>query len=627
MKYVAIDYETYYDGDYSLKTMNTWNYVFDKRFSAYLVAIHGDGIHYVGEPSKFDWRTIAGYTPLAHNAGFDGVVNIRLQRDGIIPADLPLEPWIDTADLAVYLRAPRNLAGAVEHLLGRKMSKVVRSAMKGKTYAQAVTAGMEKELLDYGGMDAELCYELFKQKGHLWPASEIRLSQANLAARWKGVTVNMEALQHALTGSGAKTFPGWSTTEDFKGLEIQSWEALKSIPWANDGSGEKALSIDAMRAEGRKVGIEVPASMDAKSEDAMKFEDMYAEKYPWVKAVRNYRRTNALLKKIQSLKEGVRPEDNTFPYESKYFGAHSGRFSGGADKDTGLKFNIMNLPRKAMFGVDLRKFIIPPAGHKFVVVDYAQVEARFLLWRVGDMSFMERLRSEGNLYQAYAKYRNVYDGHDLKNDDYDKYQRLKVEVLSCGYQCGWSRYQNVAKMVYFMDFTDAEAKAAVSNYRTTFPKVVDHWNHHQRQFKFSCINADDSHVVELASGRYMTYYNPSVRARDKASKSWGDEMVASYTMGTPAKKVYGGLLTENEIQATCRDLLRDGWLACMDAGFTPTFSVYDELVFPIPTSEATPATVKEISRLMCESSPWANTEALGKCPVDVEAHVLDYYTK
>ena len=51
--------------------------------------------------------------------------------------------------------------------------------------------------------------------------------------------------------------------------------------------------------------------------------------------------------------------------------------SGGGDG--GGKFNVQNMYRSSIFGVDVRKLFVPPAGHKFIVSDYAQVEARVLL--------------------------------------------------------------------------------------------------------------------------------------------------------------------------------------------------------------------------------------------------------
>jgi hypothetical protein len=618
---VSIDYETYFDKDYSIEDSGVYNYVHDPRFDAYLVAVHCDEFQWVGHPSKFDWNKIGDALLIAHNVAFDGAVTRRLIDDGKIPKYLLNNQWADTADLAVYFKAPRNLKGACEHLLKIDMKKTVRTKMKGKTYAMAVSAGMEDELLKYGGDDAKFCFMLWKEYGHKWPEKERRLSTLNREACQRGITINTEALQHALTGVGARKFPGWETPADFKGLEIQQHEALITLPWIK--AGEPPLSPDALRAEARRVGItEVPASLAATSQDAIDWEDKWADKFPWVAGFRTYRRTNFLMKKFLSLKAGLRP-DGVFPYQCKYFGGHLGRFSGGSGhKDEGNKFNIQNLPRKPMFGVDLRRLIIPPKGCKWVISDYAQIEARVLLWRVHDTGFMDMLRREGNLYQAYAKMKGVYKGTKLKKDDFDLYQHSKVEVLGCGYQCGADKYRKVAKTQYDIDYTEAEARAAVFGYRKTFPLVPEHWAWHQRQLGYSVAHRDPTHEIELASGRNLVYFNP---AGEKAMASWGKEhfeLSVQTVMGGPRKKMYGGKLTENEIQATARDIMVDGWLACDAAGFPVSFSVHDELALAVPESSNPVSSAKDIQYLMTHSSPWVEG-----CPLDTEAFILDYYMK
>lgn len=620
-RFLSCDFESYYDKDYSIEDAGVHSYVYDARFDAYLVAIYGDEFQWVGHPSKFDWNKIGDATLIAHNVGFDAVVVQRLVRDGLLPKYLLNNEWVDTADLAVYFKAPRNLKGACEHLLHIDTSKAVRSKMKGKTYAMAVSAGMEEALLKYGGDDAKHCFMLWKEYGHKWPAKERRISQLSREACWRGVTINTEALQHSLVGTGARKFPGWETPEDFKGLEIQQHDALTSLPWVK--AGEPPLSPEALRAEARRVGItEVPASLAATSQDAMDWEDKWAPKFPWVQGFRTYRRTNFLMKKFHSLRDGIRP-DGTFPYQCKYFGGHLGRFSGGSGhRDEGHKFNIQNLPKKPMFGTDLRKLIVPPKGCQWVISDYAQIEARILLWRVHDTRFMEMLRQEGNLYQAYAKMKGIYAGNSLKKDNFDMYQHSKVEVLGCGYQCGAPKYKAVAKSQYDIDYTDAEAKAAVCGYRETFPLVPEHWAWHQQQLGFSVNHHDPTHEIELASGRNLTYFEPS---GEIAMAPWGKkhyEMSALFTMGGTRKKLYGGLLTENEIQATARDVMVDGWIAAHDAGYPVSFSVHDELVFPVKVSDNVKSAAKDIRELMTHNSPW-----IGDCPLDTEANILDYYTK
>jgi len=115
------------------------------------------------------------------------------------------------------------------------------------------------------------------------------------------------------------------------------------------------------------------------------------------------------------------------------------------------------------------------------------------------------------------------------------------------------------------------------------------------------------------------YYKPTLKSEKPDGKR---EIIAMDTLDDKFTKLYGGLLTENEIQATCRDLLRDAWLASVDAGYTVAFSVHDELVFVVPDDQANEDTLRDIHRIMTTCSPW-----LTDCPLDVESHILPYYTK
>lgn len=169
---IAIDFETFYTKDYSLRKMSTWAYVNDPRFDAYLVALHGDGVHWVGNPKDCDWSVLKGAIGVMHNAAFDQMVLDRLVELGIVPEDCLPDEIHCTMDLAAYLGCKRDLASAANNLLGIKVSKQVRADMLGKTYTDAVLAGMEDALLAYGCSDAELCYALAKKYLDQWPKSE-----------------------------------------------------------------------------------------------------------------------------------------------------------------------------------------------------------------------------------------------------------------------------------------------------------------------------------------------------------------------------------------------------------------------------------------------------------------------
>ena len=591
--FYAVDFETFYDKEYSLSKMSPWNYVFHEKFDAYLVAVYGEDISFVGHPSEFDWAKLDGKTLIMHNAGFDGLVVKRLQADGMIDPSLDLSNLVDTADMVVWLKAPRALKGASKELLGRDMDKAVRDKMKGKTYKDMVSAGGEEDLLKYGIGDAVNTYDLWVGFSDKWPEKERIASRMNREAGWYGFMVNK-----GLVNSGLVT------------LNQKLFDTEKNIPWIDEG--EKPLSPKAIRAHGRKEGIPVPASLAKDNPVTLAWAKQYGEKCPWIKATSEWRSVNMLRTRVQAISNNIR-EDGTMPYSCKYYGAHTGRFSGGGEAKGGA-FNMLNQPRKAMFGVDVRPMFIARPGHKLIISDLAQIEARLLLWRVGDTAFLDILREEGNLYQAYARKTGFYTGTGkFKDDDLDGYNLTKARVLGLGFGCGDKRFREMAETQYGVILTAQQAKEAVQGFRDENPLICKHWWSHQVHLRLSANARDKTHEVELRSGRDLVYFDPQLT---------GDrEVKVRFERGGNLRKVYGGLLTENEIQATARDVLIDGMVAIDKAGYRYLLSVYDEIVVEVPEAKAEDA-AREVPYLMTHSSPWAEG-----CPLDTETHISDCYLK
>lgn len=403
---VAVDFETVYDKDYSLKHMSVHSYLADSRFSAYLVSVYnGDDISYVGLPEKFDWSRLDGYTICAHNASFDEQVYKRLLETGVLKRPVAGCTWACTADLTAWFGVRRNLADASKYLLGEVLSKSVREAMKGKT---AEECSADTDVLAYGLKDAVTCYRLAEKYLHLWPLAEQRISRLNREAGYEGIALNMP-----LVNSGIAA------------LEPRLAVAEASLPWV--ASGEKPLSANAAKAYGKSVGVPVPASFAKDDPDFIAWAEKYGAQYSWVKAMGEYRSVNTLLNRIKSLRDGRDLKRCRFPYGIKYFGASTGRFSGGAGEDSGGKFNMQNMPRKAMYGVDVRPMFVAAPGKVLIVADYAQVEARFLLWRVGDEAALAPCFKGKSVYQAYAEVTGqAKPGSNLKEEDPEKYKYVKA---------------------------------------------------------------------------------------------------------------------------------------------------------------------------------------------------------
>lgn len=594
---VAVDFETYYDDEYSLSKTSTWNYVHSPRFDAYLVAIHGEGVHFVGHPSKADWSALHGKTVVMHNASFDELVLARLVEMGVVPADVKPAEVICTADMSAYLGCKRDLKTAARELLGKDVSKEVRANMKGRTYADAVLAGTEDALLAYGSSDAELCYELAAKHLASWPECERRVSALNRAAGVKGVMLDIDKVDAGL-----------------RSLKTRLADITTALPWVDEG--KPPLSVAAIREEGRRAGIPVPASLAKDSPEVLQWRADYGPAHPWVEATGEYRSVNTLLKRVENLRNGARA-DRTMPYQIKYWGANTGRFSGGGD--SGCKFNMQNMPQHDMFGVDVRSMFVPRPGKKFVIADFAQIEARLLLWRVGDHDFIELIKEEGNLYIAYAKRRGRVIAKGTP-----EYRLAKCQVLQLGYYCGWERFMDTAnKPPYLLDLSPEDAKAAVYEYRDANPLVVRHWYEHQKWLQISTTHGDPTHEVALPSGRVIRYHRPkSEVVFDTKRQKKVVEFSALGELGGPRTRLHAGILTNNEIQGMARDVLRDAWLALDDAGYHDVlWTVHDEVIVEVDEAAAQDA-CDRIVQIMRSASPWA-----AGCPLDAEAIVADRYCK
>lgn len=603
---LSIDFETFYDDDYSLKKMSTWDYVYGEQFDAYMVSLHGPEITWYGHPKDCDWSVFHGQVLVAHNVNFDGLVFKRLQELGIIPKEVVPAEWVCSAEMSVYFNGQRDLVRAVyHHLPGTpRADKAMRDLMKGLTVDQAIAQGYGDRLRDYVIYDAVQCYRLAEKLLPLWPASERIYARNVREAGWRGAPVAAKKVADAHAHMQQVCF-------DLAGV----------IPW---GDEKPLLSHHAFRAQARKEGIlTVPASLAKDNPTAAEwFKEHRGDTYPWVGAYQDLRSANSHALKVKVLHKGAR-EDGTFPLQVLYFGAHTGRLSAGSGESKGGKFNSLNMPQQAKFGVNLRNLFEAPEGYTFIICDYAQIEAIMLLWRVGDQATLDAAVREGNLYQAYAKVHGWYPntGTDLKTDDNETYQRAKVSVLQLGYQSGADKFRTTALMNYGVKLTEQESVDLVQAFRGGNPKIVNHWNENQMWAAYSANHGDETHEIGLRSGRDLVYVKPHW-----TEGSWADgrprrDITALTGYGGRETRLYGGILVENEIQATARDVMRDGRNAVVAAGHNAIMEIYDELVVCVREDEAEDI-AKEIQHLMVSSSPWAEG-----CPLGAEYSISKFYLK
>ena len=575
----AIDFESFYAKDCDISSLGAYHYLSHPKVDVYLVSIVADGFEWVGHPKDFEWARLDGAFLVAHNMAFDGLVLAHLTERGIVPP-IKLAGSGCTANLAAFLGAPRNLAGAAKQLLGLDVSKDLRTWMKGKTWADAVGAGRGDELREYALRDARACFEIWKKHSASWPAHEQELARLTMLAGWRGLRVDT-----ARIADGIRT------------LDRVLFDAAAKLPWSDSDSA--ILSPKALGEACRAAGITPPPSLAEDDPACEAWEKTHGDKYPWVGAMRDYRKANALREKLKTMQNRTRATDGCMSAELKYFGGHTGRWSGSAG------FNYQNLPRGESYGVDIRSLLMTRKGYEFVICDLSQIEPRILGWLCGDQALLDQLANGVPLYQAHAIRTMGWRGGVLKKENPRIYGLAKARVLGLGYGCGPEKFVAVARIMGGIEISLSEAERVVQEFRSSNRPIVALWNRLQTEFRRS---ANGDYEIELPSGRLLVYRNVSSRG------GW----TAQTERGGPRNYIYGGKICENLCQSVARDVFADALLRLHRAGINVVFHVHDEVICEVPIGTGP----EEIERLMSITPNW-----LPGCPLAAEAVVSNCYCK
>jgi len=582
----ALDYETYYDKNCSIKTLGTLGYFSHADFDAYMVSVVGDeGTEFVGHPKDFDWEIIAGHRVLSHNASFDETLYLFGAEKGWWAKVEPAE-WHCTADLAAYCGLPRSLKNSTAELFDLDVSKTVRDNMRGKRW-ENMSDEFKKDVTDYALKDSVLCLRLWEALKDKWPTQEREISVANRRCAQRGIPIDTKLLKKQRESIAQRLF-----------------DVENSIPWAGDAP---TLSRTAFNDECRKLGLEPPVSLALTDEEANEWIKKYGERHAWIHGVRDFRRINALKRKLESF-DYATMKDSRYYGGIMYFGAHTGRFSGG-----GGNLNLQNLPRKEMFGVNLRSLIATPPEKRLVVADLSQIEVRTLCYLAGDTDTLQEIRESDDIYEAFGIRFQLWDKNkgDMKKEDPKLRHLVKTMVLGCGYGASASRFAMIA------DMPVEEATKAVNLYRNKMKKVIWLWNSLQRKLHTAYATCSEF-TLDLPSGRTLNY--GMIKTAMQHGRRNYIAMISKGAKKIPVK-LYGGLLAENVSQALARDVFADIMLRLEKKGLKTIIHVHDEVVIETNKDDAEEV-LGDVIAAMKTPPTW-----LPDIPLEGEGKVLTRYEK
>ena len=230
-------------------------------------------------------------------------------------------------------------------------------------------------------------------------------------------------------------------------------------------------------------------------------------------------------------------------------------------------------------------------GHKLVVGDLAQIESRVLAALAGCQTMIDLYAGGHDLYKEFMAWLLKKTADEV---DSDERARGKIVILGCGFGMGVDKFIEYAA-TFGITLSREEAEQAVFGFREKYPEIPALWydlnnavmnavRHRNCVYvRGIIVDGRDERVlkIKLPSGRYLHYHGAYISWE---VPPWGGKAreCVSYTafdaQGTQLKRLYGGLITENIVQAIARDILANGMLEAEAAGATITMTIHDEVV-------------------------------------------------
>ena len=442
---VTLDFETYFDQDYTLKKMSTSEYIRDSRFKAQMVGIKighkktkvvAGALRITAALKSINWAT---HAVLAHNAAFDAL--ILSHHYNIVPLR-----YYDTLSMARGLHS-NEIGGSLDDVSvfyggEGKIKDTLELTLGVLEWDRKLVA----KVAPYCERDVEECHRIFREMVKVYPRAELDLinltirmfcdpvlrvdtprvqaeyerevakrketllgTVPNLGSydlydgqgRYQGV-LDKKSGRDTLTGDDrnvavAKKVIG--SNEKFVQLLIDAGLPEDCIPrkvspaWMKLGKEERAEQISRKWSYAfarddlefvdlpERVWEVRPDLNPNKESDVLRAVAIQEQLRRLVDARLAVKSTTNITRAERFLEAGR--DGMKLPVGYSYYRAHTGRFGGNN------KMNMQNLTR----GGELRLSILADKGHALAVCDSGQIEARVNGWLWGQDDLLAAFRA------------------------------------------------------------------------------------------------------------------------------------------------------------------------------------------------------------------------------------------
>lgn len=627
MQLLTLDWETFYDKDYSLSKMTTQEYILDKRFQEIMVGVKtkdqpGEWFSGTRDETReflaqFDWANIA---LVCQNTMFDAAI-LAWHYD--IHPKLLLDTLAMSRALYPHEKSHSLAAQAKREGIGEKGTEVLNALGKRREDFSP------EELNKYGIYcvnDCDLEEVLALRYLPRVPPKEIQLIDSTLRMYTEpAFECDKAELELHL--------------DMVKRAKAETIEEVRQIvdPTASDQDLKALLASSAKFASLlEQFGVEPPTKKSptaVDSEGNPKTVFAFAKTDEAFKELEQHEDT-----RVQALVAARLGEKSTIeesrterlircaelaplvPIALRYYGAWTGRWSA----DSAGATNFQNMPRKSR----MKRAIRAPEGYVICGADLSNIELRLGLWLAGQDNKVQLVRDGLDLYKDLASRVNGIPYAEIPDD---MRQTFKVVNLSAIYQTGGGRLQQTLRIMAKQKVSLEYAKELIGAYRQDNPMVVRAWEDCEQALR--AIARQDPVVPSLFRGlvtwdwKVQGWLLPSglhlqlKNLREQLNEKTGYPEFVFDTSNGPAH-TYGGKLFQGLTQAIARVIIAEGWLR-INKRYKVKLSIHDSLYWLAPIEEAQEALDWGMEQMTapiswCEDMPLGVEGGFGKTLKDIK---------
>ena len=612
MSLITLDFETYYDKEFSLRKLTTEEYIRDKRFETI-----GVGVKIDDQPALWVSGTCEQIKPylmsldwgnamlLCHNMLFDGA--ILAWKFGIVPYI-----YADTLCMARAVHGV-DVGGSLAFLV-EKYELGAKGTEVDDAQGKYITGFTSEELDKYGRYcvnDVDLTKKLFDVLSKDFPVDELKLIDMTLRMYTQPrLHVDDALLMERLDEVRSEKSELLKTLMEKLKCETEE-EVRKKLASNKQFAGLlKEFGVEPPIKVSKTTGKDTFAL--AKNDEG--FIALTEDEDPFIQqlcSVRLGTKSTIEESRIERFIGIGERNKGTLPIPLKYYGAHTGRWAGSD------KVNFQNLPSRDKKKKALKNAVVAPDGQMVINCDSSQIEARVLAWLSGQTYLVDAFARGDDVYSVFAS--EVYARPITKKDPIERFVG-KTCILGLGYGTGAIKLQHTLKTTPPGVVVDEfEAKRIVDLYRQTNDRVVGLWRdcddalesiftgvkkpYHLGEHRCLTVNSEG---ILLPNGCYIRYPKLTIEIEN-------NKRTFIYKSRRGDLHLWGGAVVENVVQALARCIVGEQMLA-INERYPVALTVHDAAVCVVPEEQVNEA-LTYIVECMSKAPDWATG-----LPVACEAH-------